>query len=130
MAFDFITAGIELFNKGLEKFIPDANLRQEAAMELAQQANAQILSQLEMNKAEAASPSLFVAGWRPATGWTCVGGLIYQVILRPIIQSIIMIWYPHYAMVSLEIETLMTLLFGMLGLGAYRTYEKVAGKAV
>jgi hypothetical protein len=127
MAFDFITAGIELFDKILEKAIPDANLRQETARELAQQANGVVMAQMALNQAEAASPSLFVSGWRPATGWVCVGGLIYQVILRPIIQSLIMVWYPNYAMVQLEIETLMTLLFGMLGLGAYRTYEKVQG---
>jgi hypothetical protein len=122
-----IQAVVGLFRTGLEKYIPDANLREQAAMELATQASTQIMAQVELNKGEQASPSLFISGWRPATGWACVGGLVYQVILRPVIQSVVMIWYPTYSMVTLEIETLMTLLFGMLGLGAYRTYEKTVG---
>ena len=116
-----------LFKTGLEKWIPDANLREQAAMELATQASMQVMGQIELYKGEQASPSFFISGWRPATGWVCVGGLSYQVIVRPVIQSLINIWYPSYGMVSLEIETLMTLLFGMLGLGAYRTYEKIQG---
>jgi hypothetical protein len=116
-----------LFSTALEKWIPDANLREQAAMELAQQASVQIMAQVELNKTEAASPSLFISGWRPATGWVCVGGLVYQVMVRPIVQSCINVWTPTYTMVPLEIETLMTLLFGMLGLGAYRTVEKWNG---
>ena len=31
--------------------------------------------QIDVNKIEAASPSLFVSGWRPAIGWVCVAAL-------------------------------------------------------
>ena len=116
-----------LFSTALEKWIPDANLREQAAMELAQQAATQIMGQIELNKGEQASPSLFISGWRPAVGWVCLGGLTYQVIVRPIGQSILNLWFPEYSAVSLETETLMTLLFGMLGLGGYRTFEKYTG---
>lgn len=128
MAFDFITAALVLFNKVLEKWIPDANLRQQAAMELAQQANVQILGQIQLNQAEATSPSKFVSWWRPAVGWICLGGFAYQFVIRPITQSVLTIWFPTDAtMVSLDMDSLMTLLFGMLGLGGYRTYEKIQG---
>lgn len=122
-----IQAVVGLFRVGLEKYIPDANLREQASMELASQAASQIMGQIELNKGEQASPSLFISGWRPAVGWVCLGGLTYQVMVRPIGQSVANIWFPHYAAVSLEVETLMTLLFGMLGLGGYRTFEKYTG---
>ncbi|HET8689241.1 MAG TPA: holin family protein [Methanosarcina sp.] len=80
--------------------------------------------QTDVNAVEAQSDSFFKSGWRPATGWVCVSGLFYQVVVRPILSWISRIngWeIPP----SLELDTLMTLLFGMLGLGAYRTYEKV-----
>lgn len=130
MGFDPITAGLE-FGKQLTvtlgKFIPDAEKAQEAAQEIASQANGVIMGQIALNQVEATSPLTFVSGWRPACGWVCVGGLTYQVLLRPIAQSLIMIFIPGYTMVSLELDTLMTILFGMLGLGVYRTYEKTQG---
>lgn len=126
--FDVISGGISgILKPILDKAFPDANERLQAEAAVNAQVAGLVSGQLEINKIEAASPSMFVAGWRPAVGWTCVSGLGYQVILRPVIQSTIMFWYPQYAMVQLEIETLMTLLFGMLGLGAYRTYEKTIG---
>ena len=100
----------------------EAASRREHEIQL--QIMAATAGQLEINKIEAAHPNWFVSGWRPAAGWSCVGGMVYQFIFRPIVQSIIIIWMPDYVMVSLEIDTLMTMLFGMLGLGAYRSYEK------
>lgn len=84
------------------------------------------LGQLEVNKTEAASPDFFRGGWRPAVGWICAFGLGYQILVRPLLTwvSTIQAWpVPP----SLEMDTLLTLLFGMLGLGAYRTYERVRG---
>ena len=82
------------------------------------------LAQTEVNKVEAASSNWFVAGWRPAAGWVCVGGLAYQLMFRPIFGWIMKNALSWDMPPSLEIDTLMTLLFGMLGLGAYRTIEK------
>ena len=84
-----------------------------------------IQAQARINELESQSDDKFKSRWRPAIGWVCAFGLAYQIAFRPITQSIVMFWYPDYHMVALEIDTLMTLLFGMLGLGAYRTYEKV-----
>jgi len=130
MSFDPITAGIDLGKQlvaTLGKWIPDVAQRDQAAAEIQGQVLTIVASQVALNTKEADSPSLFVSGWRPATGWVCLGGLTYQVMIRPLVQSIINIWYPQYGMVSLEMETLLTLLFGMLGLGGYRTFEKYTG---
>ena len=84
--------------------------------------------QLEVNKTEAASASIFVAGWRPAVGWTCVIGLLYTFLLRPLLSWLSgMIDIPVPPM--LDMGDLFTLLAGMLGLGGMRTFEKLNGVA-
>jgi len=78
-----------------------------------------------VNEAEAANPSLFVSGWRPAVGWICVTGLAWQFVLAPIANWIVEIG--HYATTVPKIgsDGLMELLFGMLGLAGMRTYERI-----
>jgi hypothetical protein len=39
------------------------------------------LAQIEVNKIEAASSSVFVSGWRPAIGWIGVAAMGYQFLL-------------------------------------------------
>ena len=79
--------------------------------------------QSKTNQIEASSDSLFKSGWRPAVGWVCVSALAYQMVFRPLLAwaSSAWAWMPPP---SLEMDTLLTLLFAILGLGAYRTYEK------
>ncbi len=78
------------------------------------------LAQTEVNKVEAAAPDFFTRGWRPCIGWVCGIGLSYQFLLRPLLIGFLGRAFPE-----LEMETLLTLLFGMLGLGTLRTVEKV-----
>lgn len=82
--------------------------------------------QNRINELEAQSSNLFASGWRPGTGWVCVVGLFYQFIFHPIASwlSVAHNWQPPPA---LEIGTLLTLLCGMLGLGAMRTTERIQG---
>ena len=68
--------------------------------------------QLEVNKIEAASTNWFVAGWRPATGWVCLAGLVYHTVA------------PAFGLTVGGVEVLVSLLVGMLGLGTLRTIEK------
>jgi hypothetical protein len=83
-------------------------------------------AQVEVNKLEAQHASLFVAGWRPALGWLGVGGVAYVWIGWPMLT-----WASEnlgwIAPPQLDLSELMTLLFGLLGLAAYRTVERVRG---
>jgi hypothetical protein len=94
------------------------------------------LAQVEINKIEAGSSSLFVSGWRPAVGWIGVLGLAYQFLGYPLMQ-----WGwafgQGYDIIpkglnpppDLQVEQLMTLLAGLLGFGGMRSFEKHKGVA-
>ena len=130
MAFDPITAISDLIKTGLEKWLPDASIREQAAMQIAAQVHAQTMAQIEVNKVEATSQSLFVAGWRPFVGWCCGASYAYTFVLQPFLIFIL-----TAAQVKVDIAQLPVLdmgelgvvLFGMLGLGAMRSWEKVRG---
>ena len=87
-----------------------------------------LLGQLEINKAEAASGSLFKGGWRPAVGWVCAIAFAYHFILKDLI-----VFGATFAGAELpelpefDMGTLLTVLGGMLGIGGLRTYEKQKG---
>ena len=92
------------------------------------------IAQIEVNKEEAKSKSLFVAGWRPAVGWTCCFAMVFNFIIQPLILwilPILSVWYPEAAKITpppaLSLGEMLPILMGMLGLGAYRTYEKKNG---
>ena len=82
--------------------------------------------QSEINKVEAQHRSVFVSGWRPFTGWICAVALLYNFVLRDLA-----IWAFGIEQVppALQMEHLMTVLFGMLGLGGMRSIEKIKDKA-
>jgi hypothetical protein len=94
------------------------------------------LAQVEVNKIEAASSSVFVSGWRPAVGWVGVLGLAYQFLGYPLMQwgwafGQGMDWVPKELSPppDLDVEQLMTLLAGILGFGGLRSFEKSKGVA-
>ncbi len=132
MGFDPFTAAFELIKTGLEKFIPDANTRAAAAMSLATQVHEQIMGQIEINKVEAASASVFVAGWRPFIGWVCGGAYAYNFVVQPFLVFAITAFHgtldtgqlPH-----LDWTEISFVLAGLLGLGAMKSYEKAKGVA-
>lgn len=132
---DAIAVGLKL----IDKWFPTEAEKNTAKLKLfeAQQAGefkqwdilaASDKNQADINVVEAGSDSFWKSGWRPAVGWTCAGGLFYQVIFRPIAGWLCKNAFGWEPPPSLEMDTLMTTLFGMLGLGAYRTYEKVKSK--
>ena len=104
----------------LEKAIPDKDLREKLSHELAVLADKQMTAQIEVNKVEASHPILFVSGWRPACGWVCISALAYSTIISPILG----IWV---AVPEVDVSLLTTVLMGMLGLGAMRSFEKTKG---
>ena len=132
VAIPLITALTPLIADLIDR-IPDPDAKAKAAAE----ANAKLVgvlqasdaSQLQVNAAEAANPSVFVSGWRPAVGWVCVLGLFVQTVGYPLMGWGLSIWSPGTPMPQIDTDTLMGLLVPMLGLGAYRTFEKVKGVA-
>ena len=116
----------------LDKFIPDADQKAKLAHEIAtmseKHAQEALLAQLEINKAEAASGSIFKGGWRPAVGWTCAIAFLYHFILKDlIIFGCAMAGVAIPDLPSFDMGTLLTVLGGMLGIGGLRTYEKQKG---
>lgn len=81
--------------------------------------------QIEVNKIEAGSPDWVAANWRPAIGWVCCMGLFTQFIVNPLATWIAALLKHPLAFPSLDLGTLMTLLFGMLGLGAMHMNESI-----
>lgn len=86
-------------------------------------------AQSDINKIEAASPSVFVAGGRPAIIWICAAALAYQYLLRPIATGLALIAahpIPQPGLPGLD-DNLYQLLWAVLGLGAMRSYDKLKG---
>ena len=116
----------------LDKFIPDADEKARIAHELAtmseKHAQEALLAQLEINKAEAASGSIFKGGWRPAVGWVCAIAFAYHFVLKDLIVfgcAVANVEIPELP--EFDMGTLLTVLGGMLGIGGLRSYEKTKG---
>ena len=116
----------------LDKFIEDKDEKNKIAHEIAtlaeKQAHEISISQIEVNKQEAQHRSIFVSGWRPFVGWVTAVALAWHFIISPIIlfsATIIGIQIPDLP--SFDMETLTTILLGMLGLGGLRSFEKFKG---
>ena len=112
----------------LDKFIEDKDQRAMLAHEIAtladKQANEQAVAQIELNKVEAAHQSMFVAGWRPAVGWVCALAMLLNFILIPFINLGMEFAGASIRLDLIEMDTMMPVLLGMLGLGGMRSYEK------
>ena len=119
-----------------DKIIPDPAARANAKLALTQEANAAALQQLQLdlqaaqmqadiNKQEAASPSLFIAGWRPFVGWVCGAVFAYHFILQPILTYIMAACGHSFPLPAFDMQQLSAVLMGMLGLGGLRTIEKI-----
>jgi hypothetical protein len=113
----------------LDKFIEDKDAKNALAHEISTMAerHAQDLAkgQLEVNKEEAVSASLFVAGWRPAVGWVCVLGMASNFVLIPMGNFVLALVDSTITIPLIDTSTMMPVLLGMLGLGAMRSVEKI-----
>ena len=122
---DPVSAGIDFAKTIVEKIWPDKTEEEKA--KLAQEFSI-IQGQIAVNQVEAANPSIFVSGWRPAAGWISVIGLGYTYIGQPLLS-----WASTAFGIPIpppmDLMPLLSLLFGMLGLGTIRMNEKVRGVA-
>lgn len=136
---DVIGEAIKIVNK----FVPDKTERERIQAEIAkaQQAGefaymqamfASDSNQVEVNKIEAANPSLFVSGWRPAVGWVCVIALACYYIPR---FTIGMLFWSKLAWIQMQsgilppmpemgIGDILGLVGTLLGSSAIRAFEK------
>lgn len=129
----FLAPVSSAINTVVDRLVPDNAKSQEMKDEInkavALAAINSNMAQLETNKAEASNASTFVAGWRPSIGWVCSAALAYQFVIAPIgMWTAGIIGHPVPAPPMLD-DTLWQLMFGMLGMGGLRTYEKIKGVA-
>lgn len=146
MSFDPITAALDLGKAAISRIWPDPVDQAREVFKLEElkqkgdlaELNAYVVGlqgQLRINEKEAGHSSIFVAGWRPAVGWVCAASLGYNFFVYPLL---LWIWSIVAAMSDiptgiepppmLEMEVLMTLLLGMLGIGAQRSFDKKQGR--
>lgn len=115
----------------IDKIFPDAGQAAQAKLELAKmQLKGDIdalAGQLAINQAEAGHSSVFVAGWRPFIGWVCGCSFAYMYLVGPIITQISIAYGYNWPLPPVDMENMLYLLGGMLGLGGLRSYEKVKG---
>lgn len=116
-----LDAELELRRLGLEERKVEADL---------------VRGQLDVNRAEAASSSLFVAGWRPAIGWIGATALGYQFLAYPLLvwawsllQARGLVPAGLQPPPMLDTDALWVVLSGMLGIAGLRSVEKVKGVA-
>lgn len=105
------------FAKDLREAIKGKEIDPDKMMEL-------VKVQSEINKMEAQHRSIFVAGWRPFIGWICGIALAYNFIIRDLIAWV----SPDIMPPAIQMDQLITILLGMLGLGGLRTFEKIKDK--
>jgi hypothetical protein len=133
-----LLALLPVVEKLFDKFIPDPQAKAKALLELKKEENQQALQemtlalqadqgQMEINKTEAASASVFVSGWRPWLGWVCGTAFAYHFVLQPLLAFLMASAGHKVVLPMFDMEALNTVLFGMLGLGGMRTYEKTKG---
>lgn len=108
---------------------PAARASAEAQLIKAQMdaALAGVQQQIDINKVEAASSSVFVAGWRPGIGWICGAAFGLHFVVLPVLGWLAVLFGHDPITVPFDMDTLMTVLMGLLGLGGLRTFEKVRG---
>ncbi len=97
---------------------------EETILKLLQESD---IAQAAINQEEAKSGDRFKSYPRPLAMWVAVFGLAWNIV--PVVVGQFFIWFGHPApsVIQLPEFVINTLLYGLLGLGAYRTYEKKNG---
>lgn len=126
MALDPLTAGLDLAKTVVDKIWPDKSEQERAQLAAALQL---VQGQIDINKAEAASPSVFTSGWRPFIGWACGTACAWNWIGLPVAMFTTAYFGHPVQFSAADLSDMWPLLMGMLGLGGLRTFEKVKGVA-
>ncbi len=118
-----------VLDSAIELFQGDDKEKAQLLREQIQNGHVQVMGQLEVNKAEAAHASLFVAGWRPFIGWVCGCAFAFTYIVKPYIFPWFYAYFPELATFPSMDDGLMELTMGMLGIAGLRSWEKSKGLA-
>lgn len=138
MAFPLVpilTAAVPTLIDAIADLFPDTKSKASAEAKLtaaiAEYGHQQAQAQMEVNKVEAAHVSTFVAGWRPALMWICASCIFYTWWVYPWMIFFAAIHWPEYVdkIPQPPNDELWVLVFGAMGLGGMRTFEKVKGVA-
>lgn len=120
---------LDIGSKILDRVIPDTNARAQAKEELAKAINDQdfqiAIEQIKINAIEAQSESFFKSGWRPSVGWICSVAFGLHFVLLPLFNYVLMLCGKQPVLVPFQMDTLLTVLLGLLGMGTLRTVEKM-----
>lgn len=128
----------------IERFFPDPEKKAAAQLQLlTMQQNGELAHlaaetdlaklQIQTNIAEASNTNVFVSGWRPWIGWVCGSAFAYSYLILPFLQFFVYTFGTELMVTQinqlpkLELADMMPVLFGMLGLGAMRSYDKKVG---
>ena len=134
---------LPVIGKVLDQILPNTKEAEQAKAKLAEmalqgelqalQADIDIAkAQILVNEKAAQSGDLFVSGARPFILWVCGGAFAWSYLLRDFTLLL-----AHIGGTPIEPEILpkpdlsemMPILLGLLGLGGFRTYEKLKGVA-
>lgn len=121
---DVASSVATLAGKVIDRVWPDATEAEKARLEEIRLAMAADLAQMQVNQAEAASQSPFVAGWRPAVGWVCALSLAWVYLVHPLANAACVGAGAHPLPQPVDLAGLWPLVMGMLGMGGLRSFDK------
>lgn len=138
MALDPVTALFDIGSSIISRVWPDPAQQSDALLKLeklkqdgdlaAMESEVKLLTgQLDINLEEAKHPSIFIAGWRPFVGWVGGFSLAYAGILEPLMRFIATTAGYTGAFPIIDTSATITILMGMLGMGAMRSFDKTKG---
>lgn len=117
-----IGAVSDLVKTAINKIWPDKTEQEKEQLAAAVMI---VQGQLDINKAEAANTSVFVAGWRPFIGWVCGSACAWNWIGLPIAIAAATYFDKSLPIKPADLSEMLPILMGMLGLGGLRTIEKI-----
>ena len=122
---------LPILGTALDKVIPDNVASETAKKELEKalidNANSINIETIKTNQAEAQHRSVWVAGWRPAIGWSCSAGIAWLFIGHPVASWAAVMMGATVELPSIPTDILLELTFAMLGMAGLRTFEKLKG---
>ena len=125
-----LSTALPMLDKLLDR-IPDPAARERAQLEMQGDLLKALVSesqgQAATNQVEAANQSIFVSGWRPAIGWVCAFGFGWTFVGEPVFSWLVGLLGFSPILPHIDNSILMELTFGMLGMGALRSFDKLKG---